>query len=68
MKSFPKDPVRRALWIQNIPSKNWTPTNNSRLCEVSNHVLFYYDELIITILIKPNLIIDSKIFMLFLQL
>jgi len=65
MKAFPKDPVRRALWIQNIPSKNWTPTNNSRLCEVSNHVLFYYGELI---LIKPNLIIDSKISMLFLQL
>ncbi|XP_018357370.1 PREDICTED: THAP domain-containing protein 2-like isoform X1 [Trachymyrmex cornetzi] len=34
MKALPKDPVRRALWIKNIANKDWTPTNNSRLCEV----------------------------------
>ncbi|XP_018357372.1 PREDICTED: uncharacterized protein LOC108757455 isoform X2 [Trachymyrmex cornetzi] len=33
MKALPKDPVRRALWIKNIANKDWTPTNNSRLCE-----------------------------------
>lgn len=34
MKIFPRDPVRRALWAQNVPLENWVPTNNSVLCEV----------------------------------
>lgn len=41
MKIIPKNPVRRAIWIQNIPYKNWEPTKNAVLCEVSNNVLFY---------------------------
>jgi len=55
MKAFPKYPVYRALWSYTKYSKIFQ-TNNSRLYEVSNNVLFYYDELIITILIKINLI------------
>lgn len=38
MKIFPQDPVRRALWLKNIPNKNWTLTKNSRLCEVRNYM------------------------------
>ncbi|RLU18372.1 hypothetical protein DMN91_008729 [Ooceraea biroi] len=32
---LPRDPVRRAIWIRRIERKDWTPSNNSRLCE--NH-------------------------------
>jgi len=34
MKVFPRNPDRRALWIKNVGRINWTPTNNSFLCEV----------------------------------
>lgn len=40
MKTFPRNPVRRALWARNVPRQNWTPTNNSFLCEVSNNIYF----------------------------
>lgn len=62
MKIFPKNLERRALWTQNVSCKNWAPTKYSCLCEVSNHVLFYYNKIIITILIKINVITFSKIY------
>ncbi|XP_025162806.1 THAP domain-containing protein 2-like isoform X2 [Harpegnathos saltator] len=34
MKIFPRDPIRRAIWVQNVPRENWIPTNNCFLCEV----------------------------------
>ena len=30
---FPKDTVRRNLWISHVPRDNFTPSNNSVLCE-----------------------------------
>lgn len=36
LKVFPKDPNRRALWASKVKRQNWTPTNSSYLCEVSN--------------------------------
>jgi len=34
MRVFPRDAKRRAEWIKNVNRKNWTPTNQSYLCEV----------------------------------
>ncbi|XP_066596027.1 THAP domain-containing protein 2-like [Prorops nasuta] len=34
MKIFPRDPIRRALWVKNVPRENWSPTRNSFLCEI----------------------------------
>ncbi|XP_011879478.1 PREDICTED: THAP domain-containing protein 5-like [Vollenhovia emeryi] len=34
MKIFPRDVKRRAQWAANMNRVNWTPTNNSYLCEV----------------------------------
>ncbi|KMQ81763.1 thap domain-containing protein, partial [Lasius niger] len=34
MKVFPRNPERRALWLQNVGRENWVPTDNSYLCEV----------------------------------
>ena len=31
---FPKDPVRRKTWASKVKRENWTPNDNSRLCEV----------------------------------
>lgn len=32
---LPKDPKRRAVWIQNMQrGDDWKPTDHSRLCEV----------------------------------
>nr|XP_040565846.1 uncharacterized protein LOC121115779 isoform X1 [Lepeophtheirus salmonis] len=33
MFSFPKDIQRKKLWINAIKRANWTPTNNSRVCQ-----------------------------------
>ncbi|KAF2893260.1 hypothetical protein ILUMI_12916 [Ignelater luminosus] len=30
---FPRDPKRRAIWIQNCNRENWVPPKNARLCE-----------------------------------
>lgn len=30
---FPRDTVRRSLWISNVPRKNFAPSKNSVLCE-----------------------------------
>lgn len=38
MMRFPKNEKRRVLWIQNIPEKNWTLSNDCRICEVSIRV------------------------------
>ncbi|CAL1680879.1 unnamed protein product [Lasius platythorax] len=34
MKVFPKNPERRASWLQNVVRENWVLTDNSYLCEV----------------------------------
>ena len=36
MFSFPRNPVRRKLWMDNVNRfrPNWIPTNNSKICEV----------------------------------
>ncbi|KAL5246397.1 hypothetical protein ACI65C_013805 [Semiaphis heraclei] len=34
MKHFPKDKVRRKLWLIKMKRDNWSPTNYSCLCEV----------------------------------
>lgn len=34
MKSFPRDPDRRALWASQMKRDRWQPNNNSRICEV----------------------------------
>ncbi|XP_046744137.1 zinc finger protein 62-like [Diprion similis] len=34
MKSFPRNPERRALWASQMNRDRWQPTDNSRLCEV----------------------------------
>ncbi|XP_032671882.1 uncharacterized protein LOC116844467 isoform X2 [Odontomachus brunneus] len=34
MKIFPRNSERRAIWAKNVDRKNWTPTNNSFLCEI----------------------------------
>ncbi|KAJ8918517.1 hypothetical protein NQ315_015224, partial [Exocentrus adspersus] len=34
MKRFPRDPSRRKEWLIRTKRDNWTPTNNSYLCEV----------------------------------
>ncbi|XP_046615728.1 zinc finger protein 267-like [Neodiprion virginianus] len=34
MKSFPRNPERRALWASQTNRDGWQPTDNSRLCEV----------------------------------
>ncbi|CAH1399170.1 unnamed protein product [Nezara viridula] len=33
MKRFPRDPERRKVWAANVKRDNWTPTNDSRICE-----------------------------------
>lgn len=35
MKHFPKDKVRRKLWLIKMKRDDWSPTNYSCLCEVS---------------------------------
>lgn len=37
MKVFPRDPIRRKEWAAKVRRKNWTPNNNSYLCEVNKH-------------------------------
>lgn len=32
---FPRNPDRRAQWVQNMRRDNWTPTDGARLCEVN---------------------------------
>lgn len=34
LKSFPRDPVRRRLWADQVGRKDWKPTNCTRICEV----------------------------------
>ncbi|KAF2894484.1 hypothetical protein ILUMI_11684 [Ignelater luminosus] len=34
MKAFPRDPIRRQQWAIQTKRANWTPTENSVLCEV----------------------------------
>lgn len=34
MKSFPRNPERRALWAKQMKRDNWKPNDNCRLCEV----------------------------------
>ncbi|XP_025409640.1 THAP domain-containing protein 1-like isoform X2 [Sipha flava] len=34
MKHFPKDKVRRKLWLVKMKRDNWSPTNYSCLCEI----------------------------------
>jgi len=40
MKHFPKDKVRRKLWLVKMKRDNWSPTNYSSLCEVSFNYFF----------------------------
>ena len=35
MNSFPRNPIQRAIWVNNIDRKDWIPNNNAALCEVS---------------------------------
>lgn len=35
MKVFPRNPERRKEWLIKAKRKNWSPTNHSKLCEVS---------------------------------
>lgn len=34
MKVFPRNSKRREIWAKSVSRKDWTPTNNSYLCEV----------------------------------
>ncbi|XP_018395825.1 PREDICTED: THAP domain-containing protein 5-like [Cyphomyrmex costatus] len=34
LKVFPRNIEQRNQWVKNMNVKNWTPTNNTRLCEV----------------------------------
>ncbi|KAG8235723.1 hypothetical protein J437_LFUL016358 [Ladona fulva] len=34
LKSFPRDPQRRALWTTMVNRKNWIPKNSSYICEI----------------------------------
>lgn len=36
---FPKDSIRREVWVKNTRNDNWTPNSGSRLCEVGLHRL-----------------------------
>lgn len=44
MKIFPKNRKCRAIWAKNVGRlriiKDWTPTNNSYLCEVRLSIMF----------------------------
>lgn len=39
MKRFPTNPRQKAIWLQNIGRKNWTPKQYSAICEVSISIL-----------------------------
>ena len=42
MKVFPRDAERRAKWAANVGRTDWSPTNNSFLCQViCLHVVLY---------------------------
>lgn len=38
MNIFPRNKERRALWAVRVKRDNWTPTDNSYLCEVNNEL------------------------------
>lgn len=45
LKHFPKNPERRAIWASKCGRPNWTPTTNSRICEIRYYYLatVYYE-------------------------
>lgn len=38
MKHFPKDPIRKKLWVAKIKRDKWTPSQHSCICEVSSNI------------------------------
>ncbi|XP_018301064.1 THAP domain-containing protein 2-like, partial [Mycetomoellerius zeteki] len=37
MCRFPRDPKRREIWTKNMGRQDWSPSNNSVLCEIHFH-------------------------------
>lgn len=38
MKHFPRDPIRKKLWMAKIKRDKWTPSQHSCICEVSSNI------------------------------